>query len=106
MPFDAKRSELTELLSRLCDGEIEPAERERLETLLLDDAAAQDLYRRFIALDVELACAGPVVRRPHSSTPQLPPRCRRLSRLRPLYPPRLRRSIRLAASYSPMRRPW
>ncbi|MGA7702214.1 MAG: hypothetical protein WCB27_21680 [Thermoguttaceae bacterium] len=58
MPFDAKRSELTELLSRLCDGEIEPAERERLETLLLDDAAAQDLYRRFIALDVELAWRG------------------------------------------------
>ncbi len=55
MPFDAKNSELAELLSRLCDGGIGQADWERLETLLLDDPAAQDFYRRFVALDVELA---------------------------------------------------
>jgi len=89
MPFYAKSSELAELLSRLCDGEIGPPDLERLETLLLDDPAAQDLYRRLRSS----------IRRP-------PPPCRQLSRLLPLFPPRLRRSIRLAASYSPMRRPW
>ncbi len=58
MPFDAKNSELADLLSRLCDGEIGQADWDRLETLLLNDPAAQDLYRRFVALDVELAWRG------------------------------------------------
>ena len=55
MPFDSKNTELVELLALLCDGEIGQVEWERLESLLLDDPAAQDLYRRFMALDVELA---------------------------------------------------
>ncbi len=55
MSFDADSSELTELLSRLCDGEIAQTDWERLEALLLDDPAAQELYRRYMALDVELA---------------------------------------------------
>ena len=58
MPFDAKNTELADLLSRLCDGEIGQADWDRLETLLLNDPAAQDLYRRFVALDVELAWRG------------------------------------------------
>ena len=74
MPFYAKSSELAELLSRLCDGEIGPPDLERLETLLLDDPAAQDLYRRFMALDVELAWRGagrpaPAQFDPPASTP-------------------------------------
>lgn len=55
MPFDAKRAELTELLTRLCDGDIDQADMDRLEALLIDDPASQDLYRRYMALDVELA---------------------------------------------------
>jgi hypothetical protein len=55
MPFDSKNAELTELLSRLCDGDFGQADCERLESLLLDDPAAQDFYRRFMALDVELS---------------------------------------------------
>ena len=55
MSFDDKSAELTELLTLLCDGKVGQAEWERLEALLLDDPEAQELYRRFIALDVELA---------------------------------------------------
>jgi hypothetical protein len=74
MSLGAKNGELTELLSRLCDGEIGQANWERVEALLLHDLAAQDLYRRFMALDVELAwrAAGrPALSRfdPPASTP-------------------------------------
>jgi hypothetical protein len=55
MPFDSKTAELTELLTRLCDGGADLADCDRLESLLLNDPAAQDLYQRFITLDIELA---------------------------------------------------
>ena len=77
MPFGAKQSELAGLLSRLCDGEVGPADWERLEALLFDDPAAQDLYRRFVALDVELAWRGAGRPAPRSSIRRFPPRCRR-----------------------------
>ncbi|MCG2683205.1 MAG: FecR family protein [Planctomycetales bacterium] len=55
MQSDAKFAELNDLLSRLCDGEMDRPDWDRLETLLLDDPAAQDYYRRFVVLDVDLA---------------------------------------------------
>ncbi len=77
MPFGAKQSELAGLLSRLCDGEIAPGDWERLEALLLDDSAAQELYRRFVALDVELAWRGAGRPAPRGSIRRSPLRCRR-----------------------------
>ncbi len=55
-------SELTGLLTLLCDGEMGQAEWERLEALLLNDPAAQDFYRRFIGVDVDLAWRAAKVR--------------------------------------------
>lgn len=54
-PSDAKTVELAELLALMCDGEIGRVEASRLEALLLDDPEAQEFYRRYISLDVELA---------------------------------------------------
>ena len=51
----AKRSELTDLLMLLCDGDFGQLELGRLEHLLLGDPEAQTFYQRFIALDEELA---------------------------------------------------
>ena len=55
MQPDGKYAELNDLLSRLCDVELEQPGWERLETLLLDDPDAQEYYSRFMALDVDLA---------------------------------------------------
>jgi hypothetical protein len=55
MAGDAQNAGLLGLLSRLCDDELDQGGWERLETLLLDDPAAQDVYRRYVALDVNLA---------------------------------------------------
>jgi len=62
---NAKIAELSELLAALCDGELSTAEWERLESLLIGDAEAQEFYSRYIALDVDLAwhSTSPVVRR-------------------------------------------
>ncbi len=54
-PSGAKTIELAELLTLMCDGEIGRVESERIEALLLDDPEAQEFYRRYISLDVELA---------------------------------------------------
>ena len=55
---ETKLSELADLLAELCDSELDRHEWERLDALLLDDAEAQEFYRRFIALDVDLAWRG------------------------------------------------
>ena len=55
---ETKLSELADLLARLCDSELDRPEWERLDALLLDDTDAQEFYRRFIALDVNLAWRG------------------------------------------------
>ncbi|MCD4728057.1 MAG: hypothetical protein K8R46_10370, partial [Pirellulales bacterium] len=55
MQSNIKFTELNDLLSRLCDGEMDRPDWDRLETLLLNDPAAQDYYRRFVVLDVDLA---------------------------------------------------
>ena len=54
-PFEAKQAELAELLAQLCDGGARQPELDRLEVLLLDDPESQEFYRRFVALDVDLA---------------------------------------------------
>ena len=107
MPFDAKNTELAELLSRLCDGEIAQADWQRLETLLLNDPTAQDLYRRFVALDVELAWRGagrPVPSQfdPPASALFLPSS----SRFLPLFRPRPPHSTHSAILCSRTRQPW
>jgi len=54
-PSNAKQAELAELLTQLCDGKARQPELDRLEVLLLDDPESQEFYRRFVALDVDLA---------------------------------------------------
>ena len=58
MGSESKLFELADLLTRLCDSELDQREWERLDALLCDDAEAQEFYRRFIALDVDLASRG------------------------------------------------
>ena len=55
MLADAKRQELTDLVTLLCDGALDQPDLDKLERLLLDDPEAQAYYQRFVALDVELA---------------------------------------------------
>ena len=43
--FPDSRAELLALCDRLLDGEMTPAERERLEALVLQDAAGPDVAR-------------------------------------------------------------
>ena len=58
MGSEGKLSELADLLARLCDSELDRHEWERLDALLCDDPEAQEFYRQFIALDVDLAWRG------------------------------------------------
>ncbi|MBN1395628.1 MAG: FecR domain-containing protein [Pirellulales bacterium] len=55
MRSNANHAELHDLLTCLCDAELDRPDWERLETLLLDNPDAQDYYSRFMALDVDLA---------------------------------------------------
>ena len=58
MASEAKLAELADLMAQLCDSDLDRLGWERLEALLLDDPEAQQFYRRFIALDVDLAWRG------------------------------------------------
>ena len=76
---DGKYVELADLLTLLCDGQLGQPELDRLERLLLDDPEAQEFYRQYVALDVELgwniagARAISMLQLPTSSAPSTMP---------------------------------